>query len=143
AAVALLARRDFATAEMRSKLRARGFATGVAEEVVAALTASGILDDRRFAENYVSWHAGRGQGPVRIGAELRRQGLAEALVDAALAAGPDWTELARRARRSRFGRETPGSGRRRRAKPAFCSTAAFRRIISARPRAPIRMWTEP
>src|SRR2546430_13323009 len=26
----------------------------------------GVLDDRRFAENYVNWHAGRGQGPIRI-----------------------------------------------------------------------------
>jgi regulatory protein len=109
AAIALLARRDFATAEMRAKLLARGFAAGVAEEVLAALAASGVLDDRRFAENYVSWHAGRGQGPVRIGVELRRHGLPDALIDAALASGPDWCELARRARRSKFGREPPAS----------------------------------
>src|SRR2546430_4325773 len=69
----------------------------------------GVLDDRRFAENYVNWHAGRGQGPIRIAAQLRRCGLPEALVDAALAGGPDWQALARRARSARFGPQPPAS----------------------------------
>ena len=38
-------------------------------------------------ENYVTWHAGRGQGPVRIGADLRRHGIPAALIESALAAG--------------------------------------------------------
>ena len=109
AAVTLLARRDFASAELGTRLRAQGFDEAVAEEVIARLAEAGVLDDRRFAENYVSWHAGRGQGPIRIGAELRRHGLPEALVDAALASGPDWCELARRARRAKFGRTPPAS----------------------------------
>src|ERR1700704_2360710 len=64
-AVTLLARRDFASAELRAKLRSQGFDEGVAGEVIAGLAARGVLDDRRFAENYVNWHAGRGQGPIR------------------------------------------------------------------------------
>ena len=109
AAIALLARRDFASAELRAKLCSRGFEEAAAGQVITELAARGVLDDRRFAENYVIWHAGRGQGPIRIAAQLRRCGLPEGLVDAALASGPDWHALARRARRARFGREPPAS----------------------------------
>jgi len=109
AAVTLLARRDFATAELRARLRSQSFDEGVAGDVIAELAARGVLDDRRFAENYVNWHAGRGQGPIRIAADLRRRGLPEGLIDAALASGPDWHGLARRARTAKFGRQPPAS----------------------------------
>ncbi len=109
AAVALLARRDFASSELRATLCAKGFDDAAAEEVIAALTARGVIDDRRYAENYVNWRAQRGQGPIRIAAELRRQGVPDALVDAALASGPDWHALARRARRAKFGQPPPAS----------------------------------
>jgi regulatory protein len=72
AAVALLARRDFASAELRAKLCSKGFEEAAAGQVIAELAARGVLDDRRFAEDYVNWHARRGQGPVRIAAQLGR-----------------------------------------------------------------------
>ena len=109
AAVALLARRDFASAELRAKLCSKGFEDAAAGQVIAELAARGVLDDRRYAENYVNWHARRGQGPIRIAAQLRRCGLPEELVDAALASAPDWQALARRARSARFGRQPPAS----------------------------------
>src|SRR5438876_7436035 len=109
AAIALLARRDFARAELHAKLCSKGFDDAAAEEAIAALAARGVIDDRRFAENYVNWHAQRGQGPIRIAAELRRHGVPDALVDAALAGGPDWRALASRARRAKFGGQPPAS----------------------------------
>ena len=109
AAEALLARRDFAGAELRAKLCSRGFEDGAAGQVIAELAARGVLDDRRFAGNYVNWHAARGQGPIRIAAQLRSRGLPEGLIDAALASGPDWQALARRARTARFGPQPPAS----------------------------------
>ena len=109
AAVALLARRDFSSDELRAKLCSKGFDEAAAADAIHALAARGVIDDRRYAENYVNSHAQRGQGPIRIAAELRRQGLADPLVDAALASGPDWPELARRARRAKFGRQPPAS----------------------------------
>jgi regulatory protein len=108
-AVALLARRDFASADLRAKLCSKGFEEAATGQVIAELAARGALDDRRFAENYVNWHARRGQGPIRIAAQLRRCGLPEELVDAALASGPDWLALARRARSAKFGRQPPAS----------------------------------
>ena len=109
AAIALLARRDFASAELHAKLLSKGFDGAAAEEVIAGLAARGVVDDRRFAENYVNWHAQRGRGPIRIAAELRRHGVPDVVVDAALAGGPDWRALASRARRAKFGAQPPQS----------------------------------
>ncbi len=109
AAVALLAKRDFAAGELLAKLTARGFGQETARAVIEELTAAGTLNEARYAENYVAWHAARGQGPLRIGTELRKHGVAEALIEAALAGGPDWTVLAGRVRRSKFGSQVPAS----------------------------------
>ena len=107
AAVALLARRDFAGGELAAKLTARGFDPGVARKVVTELGEQGVLDDGRFAINYVAFHAARGQGPLRISALLRAAGVDQALAEAALADGTDWLALARRARAARFGPQVP------------------------------------
>jgi regulatory protein len=106
-AVALLARRDFASGELRQKLESQGYDAAVAAAVVAELTEERALDDARYAENYVAYHAGRGQGPLRIGADLRSLGMPDALIEAALDTGPDWRELARAIRLRKFGAELP------------------------------------
>ncbi len=109
AAVEMLARRDFASGELREKLISQGYDAALAAEAVAELAAGGIVNDARFAENFVSYHAERGQGPVRIAADLKSLGLPEATIDAALQSGPDWRALAREARIRRFGLAEPES----------------------------------
>src|SRR5215831_19843817 len=104
AAIALLARRDFTCRELREKLIGRGFKEATAASVVAELARELVLDDGRCAQNYVAHHAGRGQGPLRIAAELRRRGIAADLIDTALATGPDWSALACKVLRAKFGR---------------------------------------
>ena len=106
-AVALLARRDFASGELRQKLGSQGYDAAVAAAVVADLTEERALDDARYAENYVAYHVGRGHGPLRIGADLRSLGVPATLVEAALGTGPDWRELARTVRTRKFGAEPP------------------------------------
>ena len=106
-AVSLLARRDFASGELRQKLGSQGYDREVAATVVATLSEERMLDDARYAENYVAYHAGRGQGPIRIGADLRSLGVPATLVEAALGSGPDWRELARTVRTRKFGAEPP------------------------------------
>jgi regulatory protein len=107
AAIALLARRDLSGDELRGKLRAKDFDDATAAAVVADLARRGVVNDERYAQNYVAYHSGRGHGPVRIGAELRRRGVAAVVVDAALAGGPDWTALARKACHAKFGPQPP------------------------------------
>ena len=109
AAVALLARRDYATGELRQKLRARAADEATLAQVIADLTREGLLNDERYAYNFVAYHAARGQGPVRIAAQLRQHGVTETLVDAALSAGPDWRALANKVRRAKFGAAPPAS----------------------------------
>jgi regulatory protein len=108
-AIACLARRDFASSELRQELGARGFDGATAAAAVAALVGEGLLSDTRYAHHFVAMRAGRGQGPARIAAELRRHGIDEALVAAALAAGPDWRALALRVRRAKYGPQPPAS----------------------------------
>ena len=107
AAVASLARRDYARGELHSKLRARGFEEGTLGPVLEDLVREGALDDGRFAHNYVAHHAARGQGPVRIAMLLGGLGLAAPVIEAALAQGPDWPALARKVRTARFGARPP------------------------------------
>ena len=67
-----------------------------------------MVDDARYVENYVSRHCERGDGPLRMAAELAELGLPAQLIDAALAAGSsDWYSRAREARIRRFGPEVP------------------------------------
>ena len=107
-AVALLARRDFASGELRQKLESEGYDDAVVAAVVADLMSERTLDDARYAGNYVAYHSERGQGPLRIAADLRALGVASDLIEAALAGGPDWLELARGVRVRKFGAELPG-----------------------------------
>ena len=125
AAVALLAKRDFAAGELLAKLTARGFAHETARAIIEELTAAGTLNEARYAENYVAWHAARGQGPLRLSADLRRHGVAEALIEAALAGGPDWTVLAGRVRRGKFGSQAPASWREKARQMRFLQYRGF------------------
>jgi regulatory protein len=125
AGVALLARRDFASGELRETLLARGFEAAAAAAAVEALSARGALNDARFATHYVAYHAGRGQGPVRIAADLRARGLAPTLIEAALAEGPDWGARARAVRERRFGRPPPANWRERARQGRFLQYRGF------------------
>ena len=77
--------------------------------MIAELTAGRLLEDARFVERFVASRAGRGQGPRRIAMDLRSRGASEALIQAAIQAGPDWDAVAREVRRRKFGPEPPGS----------------------------------
>lgn len=107
AALALLARRDHATGELARKLRERGFESQAIAAVVEDLAAGRFLDDERFVEHFIAYHAGRGQGPHRISAELRQAGVSAETVSRQLKTAVDWRESARVARRKKFGSAVP------------------------------------
>ena len=69
------ARRDFASTELKQKLEGQGYTAEAVEEAVAELVEGGILNDTRYLEHFVAYHAERGQGPVRIAALLREMSL--------------------------------------------------------------------
>jgi len=110
AAVRLLARREHSTDELRRKLASKGYPPDTIEPVIQKLAGKRLVSDERFTASFVHHHAKRGQGPVRIRAALRQQGIPEAQVEEALqAAGVDWVQLAREVRRRKFGAAPPRS----------------------------------
>lgn len=103
AALTLLARRDWLTGELSAKLQAAGADGQATAAVIAELLEERLLDDARYAERYVASRAERGQGPLRIAADLGSLGAPRELIEAAIASGPDWRALAGAVRRRKFG----------------------------------------
>src|SRR4051812_49258609 len=106
-AIALLARRDYASGELRARLERKGFNAQIVHTTVAELAEERVVDDTRYAANYVTYCAARGQGPLRITAELKALELPPDLIEAALAGGPDWRALVAEVRNRKFGSEPP------------------------------------
>src|ERR1700722_7863325 len=109
AALDALARRDHASADLRRKLLEKGYDAGVVAPLLEALRAEKLLDDPRYIENFVAYHAARGQGPVRVRADLRRHGLQGEAVEECLDAFPDWIGQLRKVRQKKFGASPPGN----------------------------------
>ncbi|TLM65336.1 MAG: regulatory protein RecX [Deltaproteobacteria bacterium] len=86
AALSLLARRDFGTGELRQRLLAKGFPAEAVEQAIARGRELGYLDDARHADRLARamLASGRAAGP-RLTLELRRRGLPDELVRAAVA----------------------------------------------------------
>jgi len=125
AAVSLLARRDYASGELRGRLEKKGFDHTIVDGTILELLEQRVLDDARYAANYVSYHAERGEGPIRIEADLQALGLPDDLIAAALAAGPDWRVLAREVRLRRFGSAEPMESRERLRQARFLQYRGF------------------
>ena len=107
AALDALSRRDHPSEELRGKLLGKGYDPAVVSELLDRLRAEKLLDDGRYLENFVAYHACRGQGPNRVRANLRHLALSGAEVDAALTNYPDWLTQLKRAREKKFGTSLP------------------------------------
>jgi len=104
AALRMLERREFSAAELRRRLAAKGVEEAEAGAAIADLGARGLQSDARFAESMVRARVSRGYGPLRIAAELKARGVADAIGREALEAWTgEWAALAAQARRKRFG----------------------------------------
>ena len=107
-AMDFLARREYGQEELVGRVMAAGFLADVAADVVAELNREGLQDDRRFSESFVAARAGRGSGPLRIRQTLKERGIAGSLsADVLGQLDIDWFDLARDARRKKFGLSPP------------------------------------
>jgi len=113
AAVSALSQRDYCSGELAQRLGAQGFEAPAIEAALADLRERRYLDDERYARQYVSYQAERGQGPLRIGVELKQLGVDETLVEAALQHHAEehgeWGRFASEVRIRRFGLARPTS----------------------------------
>ena len=106
-AVELLARREHSRLELERKLATRGFPEAVIAPALDALEHSGVLAATRFTESFIRSRVAKGQGPVRIRAELSERGVAEQAAELLRGSDVDWLATARTVRRKRFGGEPP------------------------------------
>jgi len=101
-ALALLARREHARAELRRKLAPHAESPAELDSLLDALTAERLLSDARYAQARVD---ARGQrlGDARLVHELRTRGVAEDEIDTALAAAGSELDRARAVWQKKFG----------------------------------------
>lgn len=121
----LLARREHSLAELRAKLAERDFSPEEAEAAVVALAREGLASDSRFLDAFVASRIRKGQGPIRIRAELLQRGMDADTASRALADAHDWRALAREVRASRFGPQPPADFRDRARQSRFLEYRGF------------------
>ena len=123
-ALDLLARREHTRLELERKLTARGFEPSTLDTTLGALEAEGLIDPARFAEAFIASRVGKGQGPLRIRAELEARGVAETDYGRALN-GHDWVDCARRVRVKKYGAAVPESYAERMRQSRFLAYRGF------------------
>ena len=107
-ALDLLRRREHSRQELSRKLHQRGYDTAIIDATIDALTEQGWQSDQRFADAFVHSRVQRGVGPLRIQVELKRRGIADALITAALADyAEQWSAVVLQAYRKRYREQTP------------------------------------
>ena len=75
AALRALARRAHARLDLQRRLVKKQHPPAAVEAALQRLALRGLLDDRRFAEQYAALRATRGKGPVRLLRDLQAQGV--------------------------------------------------------------------
>ncbi len=107
-AMDFLARREYGQTELIKKLANKGYDRGIAEQAVVKLSGEGLQSDQRFADSFIQSRINQGKGPVRVRLDLGQRGVDDATIEYALGqARADWRELARDARRKKFGSRKP------------------------------------
>lgn len=134
-ALGMLARREYSRRELRTRLQHAGCDEAESELALGTLQAQHYQDDGRFGEMIVRTRVAQGYGPVRIRAELRSHGLADAAIrDLIDQADADWVALAGAQLRKKYGSQPASDHAERGKRAAFLLrrgfTAATVRIVT-------------
>ena len=84
-----LARRAFARRDLERRLCQKGHPPAAVARALERAVEAGLLDDARFAAEFVDLKAGRGRGPARLLADLAAMGVADQVARRAVGA---WSE---------------------------------------------------
>lgn len=83
--VKLLSGREHSVSELQYKLARRGYAENITDQALQWCREHDLQSDIRFAQAYARQRAGRSYGPLIIQAELRQKGVADELIEDAIA----------------------------------------------------------
>lgn len=125
-ALGLLVRREQSERELKTKLDRSGYSVDESAGAIDALKSQQYQSNARFAELLARSRAANGYGPQRISAELKSHGVADAEINAAIAAQDcDWRDLARRQLQRHFGRKPTADVKERSRRAAFLLRRGF------------------
>lgn len=104
----MLARREHSRLELSQKLGKKfsgdSIGTQTIEEEILKLEQKGLQSDARLAEAFIRARTSKGQGPVKIRAELRNKGVSDQDMSRAFQeCSPDWFALAQEVAEKKFG----------------------------------------
>ena len=106
----LLAQREYSSAKIEQKLIGQGFQPPDIAPVLKELYQEGVINDRRFAENYIRYRQSHGFGPLRIGQELQARGLCKEMIEDHLNITDNaWFAEANKAWQKRFRGKSPSN----------------------------------
>ena len=101
----LLARREHSQAELLIKLALRELDAELGRQVLQEFIERGWQSDLRFAESFARQRVAKGQGELRIRAELRQRQVADDHIQHALEAlQVDWFEIAKKLYQRKYSR---------------------------------------
>jgi regulatory protein len=90
AALKMLSRRDYFRVELENRLSQKGYRPEEIEHALEKCARLNLVDDVRLAERFVEFRSvGKGWGPRRLVAELRRRGVAVEVAEQASRLDPD------------------------------------------------------
>ncbi len=121
-----LARREHSRLELEHKLATKDFDKNEISEALNRLVRDGLLSDTRFAESFVNARIQRGNGPIKIQAELKQRGVSDVIISQYLnLSEAGWYEQARQVRCKRFGEVLPSEYEQRIRQARFLQQRGF------------------
>ena len=101
-----LARREYTTKEIFHKLEKRVVSLNILEDEINKLVEEGLINNERFAEQYIHSRSSKGYGPFKIELELKQKGIDET-ISKPLMVSIDWTNLALKVLKKKTGDQLP------------------------------------
>ncbi len=103
-AIHLLSMREHSVKELETKLSAKYDTADVVSQVIDFLLENDYVSDSRFAEAFVRSRSNKGQGPIKISADLRSKGVASHHIDEYLDNGSAiWFDIAEQLYSKKYG----------------------------------------
>ena len=125
-AIRLLASREYSRLQLFRKLIDKGFDSEQVDSVLTLLAQQNLQSDERFTEDFIHSRINRGQGPIRIQAELRERGSSDELISEFLDfSDAIWSEQVDEVRRKRFGHALPEEYQTRAKQARFLQNRGF------------------